>query len=338
MKKINKYIFYEIVKGSLLVLFIFLTVAWLLQFTRLLSLTNLVQVDIITILYLSMFLVPNLITVIMPFVVMFGLIISFLKLHKDRELITIYSLGFNINSIIKPLTLFSFILLFFLILLNFYLSPKIYKNYKIKEHEIRNKINFEKIVISNFIKINQDTFLDFKKNNQKFEEVFIKFSENKENMIFAEEANIKQYDDKFIFELINGFKITFIESGKIEKLEFDKYSLELKNNSFQKYNNFDNNTFDIFEDLKNKNYNNIIYKTTDSLIVIIILIFFYFNNIKIYRFDNFSLIIFLSTSLIFLILNQIYKNLSFTTSSLTFFFVFILMIIFSYLYFFKKNA
>ena len=157
-------------------------------------------------------------------------------------------------------------------------------------------------------------------------------------MIFAEEANIKQYDDKFIFELINGFKITFIESGKIEKLEFDKYSLELKNNSFQKYNNFDNNTFDIFEDLKNKNYNNIIYKTTDSLIVIIILIFFYFNNIKIYRFDNFSLIIFLSTSLIFLILNQIYKNLSFTTSSLTFFFVFILMIIFSYLYFFKKNA
>ena len=43
-----------------------------------------------------------------------------------------------------------------------YLSPKIYKEYKIKEYEIRNQIDFEKIIISNFIEINNNTFLDFK--------------------------------------------------------------------------------------------------------------------------------------------------------------------------------
>jgi len=50
MEKINKYIFLEIIKGCSLVFFIFLSVSWLLQFTRLISLTNLIQVDISTIL------------------------------------------------------------------------------------------------------------------------------------------------------------------------------------------------------------------------------------------------------------------------------------------------
>ena len=79
MNKIDKYIFLEISKGCLFILFIFLSIAWLLQFTRLVSLANLIQVDIITILYLSIFLIPNLVTVILPIVIMFGLILSFLK-------------------------------------------------------------------------------------------------------------------------------------------------------------------------------------------------------------------------------------------------------------------
>ena len=235
MNKIDKYIFSEIIKGSLLIFFIFLSISWLLQFARLISLTNLIQVDIITILYLSIFLVPNLITIILPFVIIFGLVVTFIKLHKDKEIISIYSLGLNISSILKPLLYFSGLILSILILFNFYLSPKIYKEYKIKEYEIRNKINFEKITVSNFIEINDSTFLDFKKDNQKFKEVFIKFSENNENMIYAEEALIIQKNNFFIFELINGFKITIMENNEIEKLEFDNYSLKINNNSYEKY-------------------------------------------------------------------------------------------------------
>ena len=80
MNKIDKYIFFEISKGCLFILFIFLSISWLLQFTRLVSLTNLIQVDILTILYLSIFLIPNLLTVILPIVIMFGLIIIIFKI------------------------------------------------------------------------------------------------------------------------------------------------------------------------------------------------------------------------------------------------------------------
>jgi len=309
MNKIDKYIFFEISKGCLFILFIFLSISWLLQFTRLVSLTNLIQVDIFTILYLSIFLIPNLITIILPIVIMFGLILSFLKLHRDKEIISMYSLGLKTKSIVKALFLFSLVSIIFLLTFSMYLSPKIYKEYKIKEHEIRNKINFEKIIVSNFIEINEKTFLDFKKDNQKHKEVFIKFKDEKDNFIYAEEAKIGQDTNKFIFELINGFKITVIEKNKIEKLEFKNYKLDILNKRFKKYDNFDKNTFSIFDDIKNNDYLNIFHKITDTIVVITIILLFYYNNIKFYRFNFYRLTLYLFLSSTFLILNQIIKNL-----------------------------
>tara|TARA_B100001059_G_scaffold223624_1_gene248809 strand:+ start:60 stop:1076 length:1017 start_codon:yes stop_codon:yes gene_type:complete len=309
MNKLEKYIFFEISKGSLLILFIFLSISWLLQFTRLVSLTNLIQVDILTILYLSIFLIPNLITVILPIVIMFGLILSFLKLYKDKEIISIYALGLKTNAFIKALFFFTLISILFLLALSMFLSPKIYKEYKIKEHEIRNKIDFEKIIVSNFIEINENTFIDFKKDNQKHKEFFIKFKDENDNFIYSEEAVISQDTDKFIFELVNGFKITLIEKNKIEKLEFESYKLEIFNNSFKKYNNFDKNTFNLLDDIKNKDYLNIVHKITDTIIILTIIFFFYFNNIKFYRFDFYYLTIFLIISSSLLIINQIIKNI-----------------------------
>ena len=309
MNKIDKYVFFEICKGCLFILFIFLSISWLLQFTRLVSLTNLIQVDILTIFYLSIFLIPNLITVILPIVIMFGLIFSFLKLHRDREIISMYALGLKTNAIIKALLFFTFISILFLLIFSLYLSPKIYKEYKIKEYEIRNKIDFEKVIVSNFIEINENTFIDFKKDNQKYKEVFIKFNNEKDNFIYAEEATITQDINKFIFKFINGFRITIIEKNKIEKLEFENYKLEITNNNFKTYDNFDKNTFNIFDDIKHKDYLNIVHKITDTIIVITIILFFYFNNIKFYRFDFYYIILFLIFSSALLILNQIIKNL-----------------------------
>ena len=309
MNKIDKYIFVEISKSCLFILFIFLSISWLLQFTRLVSLTNLIQVDIFSILYLSTFLIPNLLTVIAPIVIIFGLSLSFLKLHRDKEIISMYALGLKTNAIIKALFFFTLTAVFFLLIFSMYLSPKIYKEYKIKEHEIRNKIDFEKIIVSNFFEINKNTFLDFKKVNQIHKEVFIKFKDENDNFIFANEATITQDINKFLFELSNGFKITFVEKNKIEKLEFESYRLDIINDNFKTYDNFDKNTFSVFDDIKNKDFLNIVHKITDIIIVILIILFFYFNNIKYYRFNFHYMTLFLFVSSALLILNQVLKNL-----------------------------
>ena len=49
MNKLNVYIFNELLKGFFLILFIFLSIAWLLQFTRLISVSNLLQIDSLSI-------------------------------------------------------------------------------------------------------------------------------------------------------------------------------------------------------------------------------------------------------------------------------------------------
>ena len=43
------------------------------------------------------------------------------------------------------------------------MAPIIYEKYKMKEFELRNTIDFNKIVTSNFLKLNKNTILDFKK-------------------------------------------------------------------------------------------------------------------------------------------------------------------------------
>ncbi len=340
MNKLNFYILNELFKGFLLISFIFLSIAWLLQFTRLISLSNLLQIDSLSILILSIYLIPNLFTIILPFIVIIGVSITFIKLFKDREIITIYSLGLNTNVIRQPLFIFSLLIILISIFFNFYFSPNIYEKYKLNEYELRNKINFEKIIFSNFLELNENTIIDFKKNKKDFNDIFINYSDNEENIIYAKKGSIKKEKNKYIFNLDDGFKLTLLANGDIEKLEFASYNLEFEDKDFKEYNNFDKNTSNFFEDILLKDYLNLSYKFYDSLIFIIIFLFFYNYNLKKYKFEIKNILFFISSCAAILIINQIIKNLN---SSLIFYLIFtssyllVLFIIFYYITY-KKRA
>ncbi len=319
MNKINFYILNELFKGFLLILFIFLSIAWLLQFTRLMSISNLLQIDTLSILELSMYLIPNLFTVILPFIIIIGLSITFIKLFKDREIITIYTLGLDTSVIIKPLLFFSAIIIFLSTFFNFYVSPNVYEKFKSNEYELRNSINFEKIIFSNFMELNKNTIIDFKKENNQFKDIFINYKDDNENIIFAKSGSIKKDESKYLFSLTNGFKLTILKNENIEKLEFERYNIEFKDQEYNEYNNFDKNTSNFLEDIKDKDYLNLSYKFYDSFIFIIIFYFFYFYNIKKYKFDIKNIVFFILTSTIILLLNQIMKNIN---SSVVFYLIF----------------
>ena len=95
--KINNYLFIQLIKYFFLILFIFLSVAWILQLTRLFTITNFMHIEIIDVLMLSLYLIPNIITVIIPFIIIFGLLLCFIKLNKDNELIAILTLGIGLR-------------------------------------------------------------------------------------------------------------------------------------------------------------------------------------------------------------------------------------------------
>ena len=313
LNKIDNYIFNQILKSFILIFFIFLSISWLLQLTRLLALTNLIQTDILNVIYLSLFLIPNLLTVIMPFIVLFGIMLCFMKLYKDKEIIAIYSLGLQLKPIRYSLLLFSFLTLIFYISINFYISPKVYEKYKIKEFELRNTINFDKMVLSNFLKLDENTTLDFKKNDNIFEDIFINFKDENENLIYARSGFIKSEKNKYIFQLNDGFKLSINKSKQIEKLEFENYVFKIDNKKEIEFNNFDKNTFTIIDDLNAKNFLNIFYKLYDVFFMILIFYFFYKNNIVTLNFNIKNNIFFILTSILFLTSNQLLKNTEINT-------------------------
>jgi len=307
--KINIYIFTQIIKSCALIFFIFLSIAWLLQITRLFTLTNLIQIDILNLIYLSLFLIPNLLTIILPFIVIFGILLCFVKLNKDRELISIFTLGLQLKPIKYSLILFSTLILVLYIGLNFYISPKIYEIYKLKEFELRNTINFNKMVATNFFKINNNTTLDFKKKNNKFEDIFINFLDKEDNIIYAKEGVIKNKKNNFIFQLNDGFKLSIKNNlNQIEKLEFKNYILEINNDKNLIFNNYDRNSLTIFDDFENRDYLNILYKIFDVILCLIIIFIFFKNNIEKNNFKLSNNIAFAIISIILLIINQLLKN------------------------------
>ena len=311
MKKINLYVFIQIIKSCTLVFFIFISIAWLLQISRLFSYLNNLQIDFVNVLFLSFFLIPNLINVTLPFIIIFGLIIAFIKFDKDKEIIAIFSLGLSIKEILKPFFLISIITIFLYLFLNLFFSPYIYDKYKQKEFDLRNSINLDNINISNFIQLDENLILDFSKKEDVFEDVFIRFIGENENIVFAKKARIIKEPKKFIFNLSEGFKLSFM-NNKIEKLEFENYKLNFPLKNENNYNNYDKNTLTLFNLIKYKDYNSMIERMFDTLILLTVIIFFYFNNIKVNKFSINHIFIYLFLSILIIIFQNIIKNLDFS--------------------------
>ena len=311
MKKINLYVFIQIIKSCTLVFFIFISIAWLLQISRLFSYLNNLQIDFVNVLFLSFFLIPNLINVTLPFIIIFGLIIAFIKFDKDKEIIAIFSLGLSIKEILKPFFLISIITIFLYLFLNLFFSPYIYDKYKQKEFDLRNSINLNNINISNFIHLDENLILDFSKKEDVFEDVFIRFIGENENIVFAKKARIIKEPKKFIFNLSEGFKLSFM-NNKIEKLEFENYKLNFPLKNENNYNNYDKNTLTLFNLIKYKDYKSMIERMFDTLILLTVIIFFYFNNIKDNKFSINHIFIYLFLSILIIIFQNIIKNLDFS--------------------------
>ena len=324
--KIKIYLFSQIIKYFFLILFVFLSVAWLLQITRLFTVTNFLHIDVLDILLLSLYLIPNLITVILPFILIFGLLLCFVKLKRDNELIAILSLGFGLKPFKVILVSFCLIVVIVFSLLNFYIAPKIYEIYKIKELELRNTLDFNKMAFSNFLNLNKTTILDFNKKDNQYEEIFIKYDDGKENIVYAKKGNIESINNQYNFRLTDGFKISIDENQQIEKLEFLNYILNIDHKNIVSGEVNDKNTFTIFDDYQTKNYLNISFKFLDIVLLIFVIFFFYKNNLRDINFNTLNNIYFSCSCISILIFNQILKNSEIKVYSYIFLILLIILI------------
>ena len=314
MNKINLYVFSQIVKSCTLVFFIFVSIAWLMQLSRLFQIMNNLQIKFIDIFGLSIWLIPNLTNVTLPFIIIFGLVLAFVKLDKDREIIAIYSLGLTLNAIKKPLYLIVLLTSILYFFLSFFLSPFTYDIYKKNEFKIRNSVEFDNLNISNFIELDKNLIIDFDKRNNSFYDILINFNEEnkEENLIFAEKGSIKKIEDKLVFTLINGFKL-MINNTEIEKLKFDKYKIEFPNITKEEYIKYDKNTLNLFELINDNNKTNnkiLFHRQFDIYLILSLFIFFYYNVIRNNNYSLKNIITFISLAIFSLTIDNFLENYS----------------------------
>ena len=229
-------------------------------------------------------------------------------MHKDNELIAILSLGKELNHFKKVFLIFTFSLVIIFSILNFYLAPKIYEQYKIIEYDLRNNLNFNNMAYSNFLNLNKSTILDFNKIDNSYEDIFISFKDKKDNLFYARKGNIFNENNQYKFQLIDGFKISIDEKEQIEKLEFLNYVLKIENQNINIGKIIDKNTLTIFDDIKEENYINIVYKIFDIILIFYVIFLFYYNNLVNIGFNTQNNIFYSFLCIFTLILNQILKN------------------------------
>ena len=324
MNRINIYIFSQIIKSCTLVFFIFVSIIWLMQISRLFTTMSHLQINSLQIFYLSLLIIPNLIHVTLPFLVIFGLVISFIKLSKDKEILAIYSVGLSINEIKKPIILIIFISITFSLFFSFIFSPYTYDLYKKKEFNLRNIFDFDKIDFSNFININEDFTIDFKNENGEFKNILINLTGENEIIIYSDRGKINQTDDKINFELFDGFK-TEIINNNIENLKFKTYLASFPLDKKKIYIKSDPNALSLKELIKDYNINNkvIIYqRVIDSLMIISLCIFFYINVIKRNNYKLINHLFFIVTSVFCLVVDNLFESYTFENIA----FIFILLI------------
>ena len=137
MRKIEIYFLSQILKSFFLIFFIFIGISWLLQTTRLLNLIVVNKIPVFNVFILSINIIPNTLIMIAPFIVLISILLTCLKLFKDKELIASYTLGINYKIILRPFYFFSFIVLLSSLFISFFLSPYSYDSYKKKEFDLR---------------------------------------------------------------------------------------------------------------------------------------------------------------------------------------------------------
>ena len=308
MNRINLYLFSQIIKSCILVFFIFVSIAWLLQLSRLFNVMSHLQINSLEVIYLSLLMIPNVINVILPFLMIFGLVLSFIKLSKDKEIIAIYSIGLSINEIKKPIIIIISITIIISLYLSFIFSPFTYDLYKKKEFDLRNSIKFEDIDFSNFIKFNNNLTIDFKNENGEFKNILINITDINETLIYGNKGEINQTNNKISFKLIDGFK-TEIKENSIENLKFDTYLASFDIDEKKIYIKSDPNALDLFELLNDKNNKIIIYqRLIDSLIIISLCIFFYINIIKKNNYTLMNQLLFISVSIVCLLIDKLFET------------------------------
>ena len=141
MASIDKYIIKKLFISLLIVCIAMLSLAWLTQVLRMLDEAILRGASIPIFLSLTISVLPNILSQILPLGLFISTVFVLNNMGKDNESIIILSSGISNFRTLRPFLVFASIISILLMILSLYLAPAGMRYSKLKMHELKNDIS-----------------------------------------------------------------------------------------------------------------------------------------------------------------------------------------------------
>lgn len=122
------------------VTFILMVGVWLTQSLRFIQVIVNHNVSILDYFSLVSFLLPDLLTQVVPICLFISILFIYNRLDQDHELIALRASGLSNIQLAKPVMYIAVGVVFFVSLMNFYLVPLSYRIFRDQEHQIRSEL------------------------------------------------------------------------------------------------------------------------------------------------------------------------------------------------------
>ncbi len=232
MKKLDWYLFRQLLAATLFVTVTLTGVVWLMQSLRFIEMIVNRGLSVPVFVYFTFLLLPTFISVILPIALVAAVIFVYNRLLTDSELIVMRAGGYSQFGLAKPAIVLSFLILIVSFSLSLYLLPSSFRNFKDLEFSLRN--SFPTVLLQEGV-FNQMTkgitvYIRKREKNGELQGIVIHDTRTPKTpiTIMADKGAIVAGDNGPRVIMVDGNRQQVDRNtGQLSLLYFDRYSFDL---------------------------------------------------------------------------------------------------------------
>ncbi|MBO6520299.1 MAG: LptF/LptG family permease [Rhodospirillales bacterium] len=235
MNSYTRYVLRQLFAGMVLVSAGLTCIIWLSQSLRFVEMIVNRGLSAGTFVYMTMLLLPNFLTVILPIALFTVIVFTYSKMVTDRELVVMRAAGVGQFGLAKPALIITFLTLAFGYLLNLYLLPESYRSFRILQWEIRNTYSHVLLKEGSFNPITNLVTVYIRERAPDGQLLGILVHDEREATapvtLMAERGALVDTGKGPRVVMYNGNRQTVGENAKLSILYFDRYVFEVPTSS-----------------------------------------------------------------------------------------------------------
>lgn len=233
MSGLNRYIMRQVFVGMLFVSIALTCIIWLTQSLRFVEMIVNKGVSISTFIYLTVLLLPNFLSIILPVALFTVIVFVYNRMITDRELVVMRAAGLSQTALAKPALYITFAVMVIIYILNLWLLPNSYRLFRELQWEIR--YNYSHVLLQegafNPVTSKITVYIREQKSDGQLLGILVHDERKKEKpvTIIAERGGMIETDDGARVVMFNGNRQEIDQkTNQLSILYFDRYIFDLK--------------------------------------------------------------------------------------------------------------